>query len=89
MKGILFGLFMVFGLTLGVLSLRPGGIRRQGRLIARRLRLALLLTGAFLLLGAILRLVLGDSRLEGELSVALIVVLALTFLVLAQDPPAA
>lgn len=85
MRGFLVGLVLIPVLVVGVLSIRPGGLRRQLRHAARRLRIALILGGVYLLGSALLRLLfrgpVGDYGPAG-----LAVLLALVFVVLAQDP---
>ena len=77
---------MVFVVT--ILSLRPGGIRRQLRFAARRFRIVLALGGIFLLGSSIIRLVFPDGAVADWGPAALAVVLSALFIVLAQDPPA-
>ena len=52
MRGFLLGLILIVGLSLSILSLRPGGIRRQLRFAARRFRIMLILCGVFLIAAA-------------------------------------
>jgi hypothetical protein len=72
-----------------VLSLRPGGIRRQLRFAARRLRLALVLGGIYLVANAVVRVAFRDGLIVDWGPPALALVLAVTFLILGQDPVAA
>jgi hypothetical protein len=44
-RGFAFGLVVLVGVSVAVLSIRPGGLRRQLRLAARRLRIVLVLAG--------------------------------------------
>ena len=93
MRGFLFGLVLLVGLTVSVLSLRPGGLRRQLRFIVRRFRIVLALGGIFLLGSAIIRLVFANGALPNGAVAdwgppALALVLGGVFVVLAQDPAA-
>lgn len=73
-------------LSITVLSLRPGGIKRQLRFAARRLRIALVLGGIYLFVNAVIRLVLRDGFVVDWGPPVLAVVLAVAFLILGQDP---
>ena len=85
MRGFLVGLVLIPLLVVGVLSIRPGGLRRQLRHAVRRLRIALLLGGVYLLGSAALRLFFSGPVADyGPPALALL--LAVVFLVLAQDP---
>src|SRR5438477_329831 len=61
MRGIVAGLVLMAALSLIVLSIRPGGLRRQLRLAARRLRLVLLLGGIYLILSGVIRIVFQEG----------------------------
>jgi hypothetical protein len=78
---------MVFAVT--VLSLRPGGIRRQLRFAARRFRIVLALGGILLLGSSIIRIFFRDGAVADWGPPALALVLGGVFVVLAQDPAAA
>ena len=78
-------MLLVF-LSITVLSLRPGGIRRQLRFAARRLRLALVLGGIYVVATTLVRLFLPDGPVADWGLPGLAVVLAITFLVLGQEP---
>jgi len=86
-KSVILGLVVLWGLAAVVLSFRPGGLRAQLRLMARRFRLAMILTGAFLLASPVLALTLSGSNLRNGASAVLAALLAVLFLFLAQDPP--
>ncbi|GAC1645593.1 MAG: hypothetical protein NVS9B11_16910 [Candidatus Dormibacteraceae bacterium] len=88
MRGFLFGLVLLVGLTVSVLSLRPGGLRRQLRFIVRRFRIVLALGGIFLLGSSIVRLVFPNGAVADWGPPALALVLGGVFVVLAQDPAA-
>jgi hypothetical protein len=69
-----------------VLSIRPGGLRRQLRLAARRLRLVLILGGIYVVAVTVIRIVSPEGRVADYGPPAIAIVLAAAFLVLAQDP---
>jgi hypothetical protein len=69
-----------------VLSIRPGGIRLQLRLAARRLRIVLVLAAIYIAADAIIRVAFPEGWIADYGPVAVAVVLAVAFLLLAQDP---
>ena len=71
---------------MSILSLRPGGIRRQLRFAARRLRITLILAGVFLIGSGIVRLGFPQGPVADFGPPALAVVLAAVFLVIGRDP---
>ena len=72
--------------SITVLSLRPGGFRKQLRYAARRLRLALILGGAYVLASAVMRFAFAGSTITDWGLPALAVALAILVLVLGQNP---
>jgi hypothetical protein len=72
-----------------ILSLRPGGLRRQLRFAARRFRIALALGGVFLIGSSIIRLVFPSGPGADFGPPALAIVLSVIFIVMAQEPAAA
>jgi hypothetical protein len=85
-RGFLIGLIFLVGLSVSVLSLRPGGLRRQLRFVARRFRLTLVLGGIFFMGSLIIRLAFPDGAVADYGPPALAVVLAVAFMVLGRDP---
>jgi hypothetical protein len=85
-RGILIGLIFLVGLSVTVLSLRPGGFRRQLRFVARRFRLTLVLGGIFFIGSLIIRLAFPDGAIADYGPPALAIVLALAFIVFGRDP---
>ena len=69
-----------------VLSLRPGGLRRQLRFAARRFRIIVILGGVYVFANAIVRLVFASGPVVDWGPPGLAVVLALVFLFIGQDP---
>ncbi len=86
MRGFLFGLILVVGLSLTVLSLRPGGIRRQLRFAARRFRIVLVLGGIYVVGSSILRLAFPQGPVADYGTPALAIAVAAAFLVVGRDP---
>ena len=73
-------------LSTTVLSLRPGGLRRQLAYAARRFRLALILGGAYVLTSAVVRIAFPEGAVSDWGLPILAVALAIVFLVLGQNP---
>ena len=70
-----------------VLSLRPGGLRRQLRHAARRLRIVLVLGGVYVFGSASARLVFPPDSAVAEWAPPLLAIaLGAIFLFIAQDP---
>ena len=86
MRGFVLGLVLVIGLTATVLSLRPGGFRRQLRMAARRFRIFLWLGGIYLVASMIIRLAFPTGPVSDYGPPALALILVLAFVVIAQDP---
>jgi hypothetical protein len=85
-RGFLIGLILLAGFTATILSLRPGGLRRQLRFAARRMRIALALGGIFLIGSSIIRLAFPNGAVADFGPPALAIVLSAVFIVLAQEP---
>jgi hypothetical protein len=85
-RGFLIGLILVSGLTVTILSLRPGGLRQQLRFAARRFRIALVIGGVYVLGSIVIRIAFpsgpGADYGPGVLAVAL----AGLFLYAGRDP---
>jgi hypothetical protein len=86
LRGFLLGLILIVGLSMSILSLRPGGLRRQLRFAARRLRITLILGGVFLIGSAIIRLAFPQGPVADFGPPALAIVLAAVFVVVGRDP---
>ena len=86
MRAVVFGLVLMAALSVIVLSIRPGGLRRQLRLAARRFRLVLLLGGVYLVLSTAIRVFFPVGWVSDYGPPVIALVLAATLLVLAQDP---
>ena len=69
-----------------ILSLRPGGLRRQLRFAARRLRLALILGGVYVVANTMVRIAFSEGFLVDWGPPLLALVLVVVFLILGQDP---
>ena len=85
MKGFFFGIVLIVVVVVSVLSIRPGGLRSQLRNVARRLRLALILSGVYLAISTVLRLAFPNSTAAEAAMVAIGAGLGITFLILGQD----
>ncbi|HEV2028327.1 MAG TPA: hypothetical protein VGS16_07315 [Candidatus Dormibacteraeota bacterium] len=86
MRGFLIGLIFLVGLSVTVLSLRPGGFRRQLRFVARRFRITLVLGGIFFIGSLIIRVAFPNGVVADYGPPALAIVLAVAFMVLGRDP---
>ena len=86
MRGFLLGFIVVVALGLTILSIRPGGLRRQLRFAARRLRLLIALGAAYVVGSAVLRFLFADGPVADFGPPALAIVLLGVFFVLGQDP---
>lgn len=87
MRGFLIGLVLVVGISLTILSIRPGGIRRQLRFAARRFRIFLVLGGIYVLGAGILRLAFPSGPGSDFGPPVLAVLLLVVFLIVGRDPP--
>jgi hypothetical protein len=85
-RGFVIGLVVILGLAFTVLSIRPGGLRRQLRFAARRFRLGLLLGGVYLVGSAIVRIAFPQGAVTDFGLPFLALVLVAVFMVLGQDP---
>ena len=87
MRAIFIGAILAFGLTLSILLLRPGGIRRQLRLIARRFRIVLVLLGLYVMGSLVIRLVFPSGPVSDWGPPIMETVTAVVFVFVGQDPP--
>ena len=88
MRGFFIGLVLLVFLSITILSLRPGGIRRQLRFAAKRLRLALVLGGIYVVATTLVRIFFPDGAVADWGLPILAMVLVITFAVLGQNPSA-
>jgi hypothetical protein len=86
-RSYLLGLLIVAGITLTVLSIRPGGLRRQLKLAARRLRIVLALGGVYLLGSVVIRIGFPTGPVADYAPPLLAIVLGVAFIVVGRDPP--
>ena len=86
MRGFILGFILVIALGLTILSIRPGGLRRQLRFAARRLRLTLALAAVYVVGSAALRYLFPDGPITDYGPPALALVLLAIFLVFGQNP---
>jgi hypothetical protein len=85
-RGFLVGLVLFTALAVSVFAVRPGGFRRQLRLVARRLRIVLALGGAYVFGSLVIRLLFTSGPVNEWGPVALALILAVVFLFAARDP---
>jgi hypothetical protein len=85
-RGFVVGLVLIPLLVVAVLSIRPGGLRRQLGLAGRRFRILLTLAGAYFVGAAIIRVLFPSGPVSDYGPPILAAVLAGAYLVLAQDP---
>jgi hypothetical protein len=85
-RAFAFGLLLLVVLTISVLSLRPGGLRRQLRYAARRLRIVLVLGGIYIAFSTVVGLLFPNGPLAEYGPPVLAVTLLVVFLVLGRDP---
>jgi hypothetical protein len=85
-RGFLLGLFLIVAIGVSVLSLRPGGLRRQLGFAARRLRIMLVLGGIYVVASTVVRVVAPDGPVADYAPPLLAIGLVIAFLFIARDP---
>jgi hypothetical protein len=85
-RGFVFGILLLAVLTITILSLRPGGIGKQLRFAARRLRIVLALGGAYVVASTIIRIVFPSGPISDYGPPGIAVVLFAIFMVVGRDP---
>jgi uncharacterized membrane protein len=86
LRGFILGLLLVVLVTFTVLSVRPGGLRRQMRMAARRFRIFLILGGVYLAASLLIRLFFPAGPVSDYGPGAVALVLVAVFAVIGQDP---
>jgi hypothetical protein len=86
LRGFLFGLVVLVAVGVTVLSLRPGGIRKQLRFAARRFRIMLVLGGIYVAGSTIIRFAGPQGVVADYGPPAIAIVLAAAFMVFGRDP---
>jgi hypothetical protein len=86
LRGFLFGLVVLVAVGVTVLSLRPGGIRKQLRYAARRFRIVLILGGIYVAVSTIIRFAAPQGPVADYGPPAIAIVLAAVFVVVGRDP---
>jgi hypothetical protein len=86
MRGFLAGLVLIPAVIIAILSIRPGGLRRQLRLAGRRLRLALVLGGVYVVGSGLIRVFYPEGAVADFGPVVIALVAAGVFVVVGQDP---
>lgn len=87
MRGFVFGVVLLGVLAVSVLAVRPGGLRRQLRLVARRFRIVLALGGVYVFGSLVIRILVTSGPFNEWGPVALAMILAVVFFFVAGDPP--
>jgi hypothetical protein len=85
-RGFLIGCLLLVVVSLTLLSVRRGGLRRQLRFAARRFRLALALAAVYLVFSAIIRLAFPEGPVADFGPPLLAVILVAAFVIFGQDP---
>jgi hypothetical protein len=85
-RGFLLGLVVLCLLAFSVLAFRPGGIRRQLRLVARRFRIVLVLGGVYVFGSLVIRLLFTSGPVNEWGPIALALILVVVFVFVAADP---
>jgi hypothetical protein len=85
-RAFVFGLLLLLLLTISVLSLRPGGLRRQLQFAARRLRIVLVLGGIYVAFSTVVGLWFHSGPIAEYGPPVVAVVLLIVFLVVGRDP---
>jgi len=85
-RGFIAGLVLIPLVLAAVLSIRPGGLRRQLSLATRRFRILLTLAGAYFIAAALIRLLFPTGPVSDYGPAVVAAVLAVVYLVAAQDP---
>jgi hypothetical protein len=86
MRGFLIGFALLIVLSLTILSLRRGGLRRQLRFAARRFRLALALMAVYLVGSGVIRVAFPEGRVADFGPPVLAIALLAVYVVFGQDP---
>lgn len=86
MRSFVIGFVFLMAFAFTVLSLRPGGLRRQLRFAARRLRIVLVLGGIYLVVSTIIRLVFAEGPIVDFGLPILAIILAAVFVVIGREP---
>jgi hypothetical protein len=86
MRSFVVGLVLIPALIIAILSIRPGGLRRQLRMAARRLRLALILGGVYVAGSTVIRIFFPEGAVAEIGPIVIAIIAAGVFLVLGQDP---
>ena len=89
MRGFVLGLVVIVGVSFTLLSLRPGGLRRQVRLVARRFRIVLVLSGIWVFGSLVIRLAFPTGPVMDYGPPVLGLLLLIVFVFVGRDPSSA
>lgn len=84
-RGFVIGLIVIVGLSVSILSVRPGGLRRQLGFAARRFRIALVLGGIWVFASLVIRFAFPSGPVADYGPAAVAIVLGAVFLYLSRD----
>lgn len=85
MRGFIFGLIVIVGLSLTILSVRPGGLRRQLGFAARRFRIALVLGGIWVFASLVIRFAFPTGPVADYGPAVTAIILGAVFLYLSRE----
>ncbi len=80
------GLLVLAAMSLAILSIRPGGLRQQLRLVARRFRIVLVLGGIWTLGSVVIRFAFPTGPVSDYGSPVIAILLGVVFLFVGRDP---
>ena len=85
MRGFVFGLIAIVALSLTILSIRPGGLRRQLGFAARRFRIALVLGGIWVFASLVIRFAFPTGPVADYGPAVTAIILVAVFLYLSRE----
>ena len=86
MRSLVLGLIVFVGLSLTILSIRPGGLRRQLHLAGRRLRIVLVLGGVWMFGSLIIHIAFASGPVSDYGPSVLAILLGVVFMFVGRDP---
>jgi hypothetical protein len=85
-RGFVFGLLVIFFLAGTILAIRPGGLRRQLKLVARRFRIMLVLGGVFVFGSLAIRVAFPSGPVADFGPIVLAIGVVIGFIIWGRDP---
>jgi hypothetical protein len=86
MRSLVLGLIVFVGVSLTILSIRPGGLRRQLRLAGRRFRIVLVLGGVWVFGSLIIHVAFRTGPVADYGPSVVAIVLGVVFMFVGRDP---